>query len=90
MKVRSLREAVAFQLSEQETLAKVVGVPLSQHKLRRAAHLPAGPSTGSTENQSRQGRVRVLEMWGQTVADPLPPSPLHFPHHCKRKLGCVG
>lgn len=75
MRVRSFREAVAFQLSERETLAKVVGVPLSWHKMGRAAHCPQGPAPSDPQNQGRQGRVRVLGRWEQAAADTPPPSP---------------
>lgn len=53
MRVRSFREAVAFQLSERETLAKVVGVPLSWHNLGRAAHRAQLRAT----HRTRVGRV---------------------------------
>ena len=90
MKVRSLREAVAFQLSEQETLAKVVSVPLSRHKLGRAAHCLQGLAPGVQRTRVGRGRSGSWRSGGRQWQTLFPASRLYFPRHCKRKLGCAG
>ena len=90
MKVRSLREAVAFQLSEQETLAKVVGVPLSQHKLRRAAHCLQGLAPGVQRTRVGRGGSGSWRCGGRQWQTLFPPPRCIFPTTARGNWGVWG